>query len=55
MKRHQYKEQPYAQEVAYITKVLRKHAPGAKSLIELGCGSGVHAAYLAQEGFLFTA
>lgn len=46
-----YKDKPYQQEVAYITKVLKKHVPDAKSLIELGCGSGVHASYLAQEGF----
>ncbi len=46
-----YKDKPYKQEVAYITKVLKKHVPAAKSLIELGCGSGVHASYLAEAGF----
>ena len=46
-----YKDKPYKREAAYITKILKKHVPAAKSLIELGCGSGVHASYLAQEGF----
>jgi len=46
-----YKDKPYEEEVAYILRVLKNHAPQAKKLLELGCGSGVHAAYLAQAGF----
>lgn len=46
-----YKDKPYREEVAYIREVLKDYAPNAKSLLELGCGSGVHAAYLAEAGF----
>src|SRR5262249_35209485 len=46
-----YKDKPYEDEVAYIERVLRQYAPEAKTLLELGCGSGGHAAYLARGGF----
>jgi SAM-dependent methyltransferase len=46
-----YKDKPYAQEVEYIARVLARHAPQAKTLLELGCGSGVHASHLAARGY----
>lgn len=45
-----YRDKPYKQEADYICELILKHAPGAKVLVELGCGTGIHAEYLAYAG-----
>lgn len=46
-----YRDKNYAEEVAYITRVLRSVQPKCSSLLELGCGTGIHGRLLSGEGF----
>lgn len=46
-----YRSKNYATEVEYVDHLLRCHAPGATSILEFGCGTGVHATLLAQAGY----
>lgn len=43
-------EKDYAGEAAYVERLLRRAGSGT-DLLELGCGTGIHAALLAQRGF----
>lgn len=45
-----YRDKDYAREAAYVLGRLRRHAPQARTVLELGCGTGGHAACLAAEG-----
>ena len=45
-----YRDKDYRGEVAYLNRLLEKHAPGSRSLLELGCGTGGHALQLARLG-----
>ncbi|MEE9572790.1 MAG: class I SAM-dependent methyltransferase [Candidatus Neomarinimicrobiota bacterium] len=47
-------QKDYNQEVDYIISLLMKFAPDAKNLLELGCGTGLHAMNLAEKGFQIT-
>jgi SAM-dependent methyltransferase len=46
-----YRDKDYAGEARFVCDVLHTHAPGASTLLELGSGTGVHAAFLAAEGY----
>jgi SAM-dependent methyltransferase len=46
-----YRDKDYAGEVAYLASHLRRHAPKAASILELGCGTGAHAEHLARMGY----
>lgn len=46
-----YRDKDYAAETAYVAGLLRDAAPGARRLLELGCGTGAHALELAKLGF----
>lgn len=46
-----YRDKDYAGEAAYVADLLRRHAPEARRLLELGCGTGGHALELAGLGF----
>lgn len=46
-----YRDKDYAGEAAYLASHLRRHAPKAASILELGCGTGTHAEHLARAGF----
>jgi SAM-dependent methyltransferase len=46
-----YKDKDYASEAAFIESLLRQHAPEARSVLELGCGTGTHAILLAAQGY----
>jgi len=46
-----YKDKDYASEAEYIAAQIRKQAPNAKRILELGSGTGAHAEYLAKMGF----
>jgi len=46
-----YRDKDYASEAEFVHQLIQKHAPGARSILELGCGSGVHAQYLAKLGY----
>jgi SAM-dependent methyltransferase len=49
-----YSDKDYAKEASYVDKVIRTYAPEAKRLLELGCGTGLHAAYLSKRGYDIT-
>ena len=46
-----YRDKDYAAEARYVHELLRKHAPGVRSLVEIGCGTGAHAVELESLGY----
>lgn len=46
-----YRDKDYAGEADFIMRLVEKSCPGATSLMELGCGSGNHAARFAARGY----
>ncbi len=46
-----YRDKDYGGEAAYLASHLRRHAPKAASILELGCGTGAHAEHLARMGY----
>jgi SAM-dependent methyltransferase len=46
-----YKDKDYAGEADYIHRLIERHHPGAKTLLELGSGTGKHAVLLAERGY----
>jgi SAM-dependent methyltransferase len=45
-----YRDKDYAAEAAYVLSCIHSHAPGARRLLELGCGTAAHAVALARQG-----
>jgi SAM-dependent methyltransferase len=46
-----YRDKDYAAETAYVITQLRKYCPSGTRILELGCGTGIHAEFLAHQGF----
>ena len=46
-----YRDKDYAGEAAFVRRRIRKHAPGARSLLELGCGTARHAREFVRHGW----
>jgi SAM-dependent methyltransferase len=46
-----YADKDYEAEARYVDSHVREHVPGAKRLLELGCGTGSHAEHLARLGY----
>jgi SAM-dependent methyltransferase len=46
-----YRDKDYAGEVRFVDQLIRQSAPSAKTILELGCGTGVHASLLAEQGY----
>jgi len=46
-----YKDKDYAGEAAYIEGLLKKYAPSARTVFEMGCGTGKHARLLHEKGY----
>jgi SAM-dependent methyltransferase len=46
-----YRDKDYAAEAEYVAGLIRKFHPAARSILELGSGTGIHAALLAEKGF----
>lgn len=46
-----YRDKDYPREARFVHGVIRKHAPQVKAILDLGCGTGVHAEYLAGMGY----
>lgn len=49
-----YRGKDYGAEARYVRDLLVAHAPTAHSIMEIGCGTGAHAAELAALGFRVT-
>jgi SAM-dependent methyltransferase len=46
-----YRDKDYAGEARYVADLIHRHAPRATRLMEIGCGTGAHAAEWAAMGF----
>lgn len=46
-----YRDKDYAGEARYVADLLEQHAPGTRSVIEIGCGTGGHACKLVAAGY----
>jgi SAM-dependent methyltransferase len=46
-----YQDKDYKKETEYVQQLIQRFAPKTASVLELGCGTGKHAALLAEYGF----
>lgn len=46
-----YRDKDYPGEAVYVADLIHRIAPQAKSLLELGCGTGAHSSLLAAKGW----
>ncbi|MFZ3046063.1 MAG: class I SAM-dependent methyltransferase, partial [Desulfatirhabdiaceae bacterium] len=46
-----YQDKDYQAEADYVDRLIRRFHPKARSILELGSGTGIHACLLAQKGF----
>lgn len=46
-----YRDKDYAGEAEYIAELIHAYSPNAKTVMEIGCGTGAHAAELAEIGY----
>jgi SAM-dependent methyltransferase len=46
-----YEEKDYAAEADYVDGLIRAHSPAARSLLDLGCGTGRHAIHFVERGY----
>jgi len=46
-----YQDKNYPAEIAYIVDKINRHQPAAKTILDLGCGTGRHACLLAEKGY----
>ena len=46
-----YKDKDYEAETAYIINLIEKYSSGAKTILEFGCGTGIHGSLLAKKGY----
>jgi SAM-dependent methyltransferase len=46
-----YGDKDYAAEAEYVDALIQRWAPGARSLLDLGCGTGRHAVEFARRGY----
>ena len=49
-----YEDKDYAAETSFVEHQLRRHGAASGSLLDLGCGTGVHAVQFAQNGWYVT-
>ena len=46
-----YRDKDYRGETEFVEKIISKHTTNPRRLLEMGCGTGVHAVMLAERGF----
>jgi len=46
-----YQDKDYAAEAEYVAGLIHKFHPSARSILELGSGTGIHASLLSEKGF----
>lgn len=49
-----YRDKDFAGEAEYVHALIKSHAPGARSVLNLGCGSGRHDRELVHRGYQIT-
>ena len=49
-----YRDKDYPGEVAYVDSLIKQRHGTARSLLDLGCGSGRHAGFFAEHGYQVT-
>lgn len=49
-----YRDKDYQTEVDYVDQLIKKINPEAKTILDLGCGTGIHAYLLAKKGYMIT-
>lgn len=49
-----YKDKNYSGEARYVHNLIQNHTPGARSVLDLGCGTGRHDFELAKFGYEIT-
>jgi SAM-dependent methyltransferase len=49
-----YADKDYAAEAAFVRDIIERYKPGARSILDLGCGSGRHAVEFARAGLMVT-
>ena len=49
-----YKDKDYAAEVDYVNRLIKKYLPDAKSILDMGCGTGNHDFLLTERGYHVT-
>ena len=49
-----YKDKDYAAEAEYVHGLISRHCSGAKTILDLGCGTGRHAQLFAHQGYSVT-
>jgi SAM-dependent methyltransferase len=50
-----YRTKDYVKEVEYVSRIVAHHAPEARTLLDVGCGTGIHACAFARAGYRVTA
>lgn len=46
-----YRDKDYSAEALYVSQLIKSHAPDSASIMEIGCGTGAHAAELGEIGY----
>lgn len=49
-----YGDKNYSKEASYVLELIKKYKPGSKTILEFGCGTGVHASILAKSTMKIT-
>ena len=49
-----YRDKDYTGETDYVHNLIQTHSPGAKTILNLGCGSGRHDHFLVDKGYAVT-
>lgn len=46
-----YKNKEYSKEAEYVNNLIKKYMPDAKTILDLGCGTGKHDEFLLKKGY----